>query len=243
MNMKLKQKKGNDMNIIITAGGTSEYIDSVRKITNSGSGMLGSMIADEFENDNIFYIHTPKAKLPSKVNFVDIEVEGVRNLEEKVKEILTKEKIDIFIHSMAVSDYFVESVTNTEKLISDFEKGLTINNFENKFDTNTKITSDSKDLVIVLKKAPKIIEIIKEISPSTTLVGFKLLTNVDEKTLENTARNLLIKNRCDYVVANDLEKINKDKHEAILIDKEKILARFNTKIEIAKGIKKAVYKN
>lgn len=228
------------MNIVITAGGTSEYIDSVRKITNSGSGMLGSMIAEKFKDDNIFYIHTPKAKLPSKVNFVDIEVDGVRNLEEKVKEILTKEKIDIFIHSMAVSDYFVESVTNTDMLSKDFEKGFDFANFESKFDKTSKITSDSKDLVIVLKKAPKIIKIIKEISPETILIGFKLLTDVDEKTLENTARNLLIKNRCDFVVANDLTKINKDKHEAILVDKEKIVDRFNTKENIAEGIKNLV---
>ena len=34
------------MNIIITAGGTSEYIDKVRKITNSGTGKLGSIITN-----------------------------------------------------------------------------------------------------------------------------------------------------------------------------------------------------
>ena len=31
--------------VIITAGGTSEKIDNVRKITNSSSGKLGSVIA------------------------------------------------------------------------------------------------------------------------------------------------------------------------------------------------------
>ena len=36
------------MNIIITSGGTSENIDNVRKITNTATGALGSIIANEF---------------------------------------------------------------------------------------------------------------------------------------------------------------------------------------------------
>ena len=32
--------------IIITAGGTSEKIDNVRKITNSSTGKLGKLIAE-----------------------------------------------------------------------------------------------------------------------------------------------------------------------------------------------------
>ena len=42
------------LNIVITSGGTSEYIDAVRKITNSGTGKLGSIIAEQIsKNENI----------------------------------------------------------------------------------------------------------------------------------------------------------------------------------------------
>ena len=49
------------INIVITAGGTSERIDNVRKITNSSSGKLGSMIGDKIselinEEYKIFYV-------------------------------------------------------------------------------------------------------------------------------------------------------------------------------------------
>ncbi len=50
------------MNIVITAGCTSEKIDNVRKITNSSSGKLGMIIANEILNkyedeiDIIYYI-------------------------------------------------------------------------------------------------------------------------------------------------------------------------------------------
>ena len=46
--------------IIITAGGTSEKIDNVRKITNSSSGKLGSVIATkllELPDDKIEKIY------------------------------------------------------------------------------------------------------------------------------------------------------------------------------------------
>ena len=35
------------LNIVVTAGGVTERIDSVRKITNSSSGALGIKIANE----------------------------------------------------------------------------------------------------------------------------------------------------------------------------------------------------
>ena len=46
------------MNIIVTAGGTSEPIDNVRRIANTGTGRLGSLVADELAEadwtDHIF---------------------------------------------------------------------------------------------------------------------------------------------------------------------------------------------
>ena len=47
-----------EYNVIITAGGTSERIDNVRKITNSGSGKLGFMIANKLiQNGSISKIY------------------------------------------------------------------------------------------------------------------------------------------------------------------------------------------
>ncbi len=47
------------MNVVITAGGTSEPIDMVRKITNSSSGKLGSIIASKF-NEIMYFIFAQK---------------------------------------------------------------------------------------------------------------------------------------------------------------------------------------
>ena len=113
------------MNIVITAGGTSEYIDSVRKITNSGSGKLGATIAEELSKrnniDNIYYIHTPKAILPKGNKFTFIKVINTKDVEIAVKEILKNKKIDWFIHSMAISDYFVDYVSNINILVNNIK--------------------------------------------------------------------------------------------------------------------------
>lgn len=83
---------------------------------------------------------------------------------------------------------------------------------------DNKISSKEENLIIKLKKTPKIISIIKYISPSTFLVGFKLLDNVSEKNLINTSVKLKDKNNCNLVVANDLENIRSGKHKAFIIN-------------------------
>ena len=108
---------------------------------------------------------------------------------------------------------------------------------------DSKISSYEDDLVIVLKKTPKIISIIKNICPDTYLVGFKLLDNVKKEKLIEVAKKLRDKNNCDLVVANDLKNINKDMHKAYIIDKNNNEILCNTKEEIAKNLVKKLLNN
>lgn len=236
-------KNTNKKNIVITSGGTSEYIDKVRKITNSGTGKLGSIIADTFgeneEVDKIFYIHTPKAFVPKTEKAVLIEVTDTMSVKNAVEKVLTENKIDIFIHSMAISDYYVDYVSTIEMMSSSLN-GLTVSeaedklkNPENKLDNSSKLSSSEDNLVVVLKQTPKIINLIKKISPETVLVGFKLLENVTQEHLIEIAGKLMDKNNCDYVVANDLQDIKNGNHKAFLLNKDKTFLEMNGKLEIA----------
>ena len=167
--------------ILITAGGTSEKIDNVRKITNSSSGKLGMMIANQLlainDEVKIYYICPKNALKPSSKQIKIIEIEGTENLKNTIENILRTEKIDYFIHSMAVSDYTTNYITTIEKIKTKIE---TTKNIEEAFSNiepikANKISSNEDNLVIVLKKTPKIISMIKQISPKTYLIGFKLL--------------------------------------------------------------------
>lgn len=214
--------------IIITAGGTSEKIDNVRKITNSSSGKLGYTIANkllelqEEQIDKIYYICSKTAFKPTHNKIEIIEIIDTHDLAITVEKLLANNSIDYFIHSMAVSDYTVDYVTTAESLASSIENNANddvldlICNHKDNFRDN-KISSNQENLIIKLKKTPKIISMIKDLSPNIYLVGFKLLDNVSEENLITTAVKLKDKNQCNLVVANDLENIRKGAHKAFII--------------------------
>lgn len=227
--------------VVITAGGTSEYIDKVRKITNSGTGKLGSMIADEVANRDdiarIFYIHTPKAFIPKTEKAICIQVTDTNSVKDAVEKVLTENKVDIFIHTMAISDYYVDYVSTIEMLSEEMKNKNISETFRNpvsKLDNSSKLSSSEDNLVVILKQTPKIIGLIKKLSPATKLIGFKLLENVTKEHLFEVARKLMEKNQCDAVVANDLQDIKGGNHKAFLISNDEKEIEMNGKEEIAR---------
>lgn len=223
------------MKLIITAGGTSEKIDDVRAITNMSTGRLGSIIGKAFVDgygekiEKIYYIHGSRAVPPIGDMIFPVSVEGTYDLMETLKNILENENIDAVIHSMAVSDYTVKELTTMENIT----KGETL-------DTSSKVSSEIEDLVIILKKTPKVISHIKKWSPDTLLVGFKLLSKVSLEELIEVGHKLLEKNNCTFVLANDLKKINETMHKGYLIHEDKTYDEMDTKEEIAQVISKRV---
>lgn len=233
------------MNIVITSGGTSEYIDTVRKITNSSSGKLGAIIAKTLYDagNEIWYIHSQKAIMPDieYENYHAVTITGTMDLKKAVEDVLSENKIDWFIHSMAVSDYVVQSVTTAELLSENLKKKgvteLNIINNTNVLNRLDKISSDEESLVLTLKKAPKIIGLIKQLSPDTKLIGFKLLSHVTPRELNLAAAKLRDKNSCEFVIANDLTQISATQHHALFVGKDGIFDKAETKEEIAVKLK------
>ena len=225
------------MKVIITAGGTSERIDDVRSITNTSTGRLGLVIGQhllaEYGDDieQLYYVHGLRAQAPEGDNVTAIPVAGARDLERELKNLLTTEKIDAVIHAMAVSDYMVKEVTTLEAIKSGGDTKLEGN----------KISSTIDDLTIILTKSPKVIGGIKQWSPDTVLVGFKLLSHVPQEELIEVGYNLLKKNDCSFVMANDLKGIGGGKHQGYLIHKDGTYDSMETREEIAAMICKRVW--
>lgn len=224
------------MKIIITAGGTSEKIDDVRTITNSSTGRLGYAIGSAFaENygeklEKIYYLHGLRAVFPEHEKIEPIPIGGVLDLQQVLEKLLTTEKIDAVVHAMAVSDYIVKEVTTLDKIRGTEDP-------DNKADlSGNKISSDIDDLVIHMKRSPKVISSIKKLAPETALVGFKLLSGVPHEELIDVGYHLLQKNSCDFVLANDLQEIGKDFHRGYLIHEDKTYDTMRTNEEIAKMI-------
>lgn len=228
--------------IIVTAGGTSEKIDNVRKITNSSTGKLGMIILNNLLKENndviVYYICSKNSLRVIDDRIKVIEIDDTIELKNTVEDLLKYEHIDYFIHSMAVSDYMTDYVTTTEMIKKSIKENDNLDEAFKNIDviSGSKISSYESDLVVVLKPTPKIISNIKKISPSTYLVGFKLLDGVSKEELIEVAKNLRDKNNCDLVVANDLKNIRNGNHIGYIIDKGNKIEEAYSKDDIAKKL-------
>ena len=251
-------------NIIVTSGPTNERIDAVMKITNMSTGALGVKIADELlkEDDlgKLYYL-SPKLAYKPKTKSEKLElvqIESALDLLNALKDIITNNDIYGVVHSAAVGDYYGEYAITGEILASliarnIYNKGLSIEELENTIleviknpdvmtDNTHKISSYQDNLMVKLGLTPKVIKSIKEFNPNIKLIGFKLLDGVSKEELLRVASNLREKNNADYIVANDLSRVGNGKHYATIINEEGIYRECETKDEIAKSLRKILFK-
>ncbi|MFP3090493.1 phosphopantothenoylcysteine synthase [Treponema sp. TIM-1] len=242
------------MNFLVTAGGTVEQIDSVRSITNSATGRLGSLIADELagreETAGIWYICGKTAARPQTPRAEILPIGDTATLEAEVRRVLAGRRIDGIIHTMAVSDYRVSALTTprlmAESLLAARENsagGLPdregiLRGIQQApvLDRGGKIDSGEQKLILILEPTVKVISLFRGLAPKAVLVGFKLLHDVPHEALINTAYALLEKNHCDFVLANDDRDIHGDCHAAYLIDRDRRISPYGDKQSIARGI-------
>ena len=246
------------MNILITAGGTTEKIDSVRSISNFSTGKLGSLIAARFAAepavDKIFYLCGTAALIPPSEKVEALHAGSVSDLAAAIQQVLAQTSVDIIVHAMAVSDYRVKTVTTAARLadsiVTDLEAAKplgseaaastvvsAIKNAAPAVGGDGKIRSDVDDMLLMMERTPKIIALFQALSPQSTLVGFKLLDHAPLDALIDAGFQVLTQNKCSFVLANDLRDVSsQDAHVGYLIDKEKHYTRYAGKTVIADAI-------
>lgn len=185
----------NNKRVLITLGGTKEYIDPVRCITNNSSGKMGIALIETAKQlgANVTAIST------IDIDISGISIERVSSAIEMLNATIDKFKnTDILIMSAAVSDF-------RPKCFSDIK-------------VKKQETEDSYSIELI--KNP---DILKEISKIKTkdqlIIGFAAETN---NLIENAKAKLNAK-KLDIIVANDVSRsdigINSDYNEVIIIYK------------------------
>lgn len=209
--------------ILITAGPTVEYIDPVRVITNQSSGKTGTFLASEFASAGckVTLIYGPGRESPPKGVKVT-RVQTSKEMHDAVKKEM-KQKFDIVILAAAASDFIPQ---NTSK---------------------TKIKSDISNLVLRLKRVPKMINDIKKIQSDVFLVSFKAETNLSKKELITVARKKMNETGANMVIANDIGLIrykkNPHKNNVVIVDSKKTIeSGWKDKSKIARFIRDEVEK-
>ncbi len=239
-------------NVLVTAGGTSEPIDGVRSITNTGTGRLGSLIADELaavDDIRVTYVCSENAVRPKSGRVEEIAIKSVYDLQDAVRRLCSERRIAAVIHSMAVSDYTVRAVSTASALAAALGDGHpdadAVLRAMEKTDVRRaegKLSSGMTDPLILLERTPKVLPQLRELAPDAVIVGFKLLSNVSKDDLLDTALRLLQNNGCDYVLANDAAEVSAERHVGYLLNGERRYVRYETKRDIAKGIAETVKK-
>ncbi len=187
----LRPKPLEGKRVLITAGATREFIDSVRFISNLSSGLMGFSLARVFR----WYGAQVKviagfttAEEPPEVEIV--RVLSAKEMYEKVMDL--KDWADIIVMNSAVADY------------------RPLETYEGKLKKQERLTLE-------LVKNPDILAELGRLKKDYVLVGFALEER--QKLQENALKKLQDKN-LDVIVANPLESMGSEQYEGIILFKE-----------------------
>jgi phosphopantothenoylcysteine decarboxylase/phosphopantothenate--cysteine ligase len=209
-NLKGSQKISplQNLNILITSGGTKEPIDEVRFISNFSTGSTGAQLAEELlkQGCNVTLIHAKDSVQPkwngSLAQFNKKSYFSFKDLESELKYTLDNKSFDYVIHCAAVSDFSIEKIEGRE----DPQAPL--------LSRGGKISSQGA-LKICLKPNPKLIHSIKDwsLNKKVKVLGFKLNSNANLEQIEGSVKKLFEPQlKVDWVVANDLSEIKGHEH-------------------------------
>ncbi len=197
------------MHFLITAGGTREYIDLVRFISNASSGKMGYALALAAikAGHKVTLISASDLQPPVGVYFV--AVDSAAEMFTAVKRLFTK--CDRLIMAAAVADY-----TPVKKL-------------------KIKIQKSNKNLAIKLKPTTDILKWAgRHKRKSQTVVGFAL----EDKAVRTGAEKKLREKNLDMIIANTPAAVNSDVASVQIKtpDRKWLKLPHATKTQIAKKI-------
>ena len=171
-----------EMRILITAGGTREYIDPVRFISNASSGRMGYALAlaAQKAGHKVTLVSASDLQPPVGVEFVGVD--SAAEMFEAVRRFFAK--CDCLIMAAAVSDYTPVRAAKT------------------------KIKKTAKPLTIKLKPTADILKWAgRHKKKNQIVVGFAL----EDKALRTCAEKKLKEKNLDMIIANTPEAIGAEK--------------------------------
>lgn len=191
------------MNILVTGGGCKEYIDDIRAIINRSSGTTASVIAETFKSagHNVTALMGMAERLPVGVRL--LRFSGFDSLSDTLQKELTDNKYDVIIHAAAVSDYKPAGIWTQESIKQYKEDRVEL--ILTKEEKHKKLDS-GKEIWLKLEPTDKLIARIKNISPESLLIGFKLTSGADKDDIAVAVARVM-DSGADLVVHNDIEEI------------------------------------
>lgn len=211
------------MRILVTAGGTEEPIDGVRRLVNGSTGATGLAIARYFSarGAEVYLLHS------HRIDTGGLHVEAAAfvtfdDLGAALRRLLGSRRFDAVVHLAAVGDYRLDSV-EVDGIATHASQG--------------KIGS-GRELVLRLKPNPKLIDSLRNwsVNPDLKVVGFKLTNETGSAQRTEQVRKLLERGVVDLVVHNDLGEIGGEQHIATLYTERGVITTTQNKQDMARAI-------
>jgi phosphopantothenoylcysteine decarboxylase/phosphopantothenate--cysteine ligase len=207
------------MKVLVSAGPTREFIDSVRFITNASSGRMGLAVAKAAVEAG-HKVTVVLGQVGFKPRIKGVRFVHVVSAREMLKAVLRElgRGFDVFFSAAAVGDYTPVRV-HEGKLSS---KG---------------------GLVLKLKPTEKITMLVKLNYPRVFVVAFKAEYNVSRKTLFERAFSKLRGEGLDAIVANDIGRHRMGSNETgvYLIDRSGKAVFFSgSKVAVARKLFRSI---
>lgn len=177
--------------ILIIGGATAEPVDDVRVLTNLSSGKMAVALARAaFEfGGDVEFWYGHGTSGPPGW----IKTKRFGSVTELAGIVKKAKEFDAILLCAAISDYVVEK-----------KKG--------------KISSDVIP-EIKLRRAPKILELLRKTNPRAFLVPFKLEAGVSKKELVGRALKRMKESKSDMTVANTIEMLGAEEGRIFIIEK------------------------
>jgi len=214
----LSRKDMTGISVLVTAGPTRSYMDSIRFLTNSSSGKMGYAFAYEASarGARVTLISGPtNLANPGGANIVPVGT--TEEMLEAVDNALSKEKYDLFVMAAAPLDFAIVE----------------------KFDGKVPSTSELK---LTLRPLPKIVDVARKKSKDLFIIGFKAEYNLTREELFSRAMSRLLESGMDLIVANDLSSpltgFKADTDEVYILDKSGLVDHIplSPKREVARRV-------
>lgn len=229
------------MKILLTSGGTKVPVDDVRFIGNFSNGNFGKRLATAslVAGHTITHLHHVDAPTPFEFK-VDL-------LHARGKDYASELEVAHFFSRRYMSKYLEERFDTYDDYAEQLEKLCTnftydavilcsaVSDYKTANVVHGKI--NSKDgFSIELVPTEKLISKVRGWQPETKLVGFKLLSNVDQDALISASRKSIETNQCNFVVANELSVTKSENKTILLVHKDNVETVSGSSREVAEKI-------
>lgn len=183
--------------VLVTAGGTREPIDAVRYIGNLSTGGTAAALADALQASGfaVTWLGGDGAVEPAATRIRREHYVTFDDLARQLQRLLGSRHYHGVVHAAAVSDFAIErsgGLAGTGK---------------------RKLSSDA-GLTLPLKPNPKLLQRLRgwSANPELAVVGFKLTVGADPAKRDVAVSRLFDGDACDFVVHNDLDTIDDQRH-------------------------------